>query len=347
MMDKKIRCTATIVGLLVCVTAGAASGDDWRRLMTEGKLDADLGNHDEASASFRAIADDESAPNSLRWEALVRYGLTRNAAGDPAASTQAFRTVLASYAGDPKAMRFVTYAVASSGPGKIWIDLKVKFEELLRTARVVSTEELGPGIQARKLTLGKGEIELSAIWKPFSDTRLLREGQVSRRSEIAAYEIDKMLGLDMVPPTVLRTLEGQEGALQLWVYGCKTYGAVREDAPGTPEWRHHFSRMEAFDHVIGNDARNDRNILVDATWGVVLIDHSLGFSEGEADIELPSRFDRRMLERLRRLNRPILRKHLNDVLTEAQVEGVLERRDALLAHVQQLVDEQGEQAVLF
>jgi hypothetical protein len=105
--------------------------------------------------------------------------------------------------------------------------------------------------------------------------------------------------------------------------------------------------MEAFDHVIGNDARSDGNILVDATWGVVLIDHSLGFSEGEADIELPSRFDRRMLERLRRLDRPILRKHLNGVLTEGQVEGVLERRDALLAHVQQLVDEQGEQAVLF
>jgi hypothetical protein len=54
-----------------------------------------------------------------------------------------------------------------------------------------------------------------------------------------------------------------------------------------------------------------------------------------------------MLERLRRLNRPILQKRLNGVLTEAQVEGVLERRDALLAHVQQLVDEQGEQTVLF
>jgi len=54
-----------------------------------------------------------------------------------------------------------------------------------------------------------------------------------------------------------------------------------------------------------------------------------------------------MLERLRRLNRPILRKHLNDVLTDAQVESFLERRDALLAHVKRLIDEQGEQAVLF
>ncbi len=312
--------------------------------MTEGKLDADLGNHDEASASFRGIADDESAPSSLWLEALVRYGLTRNAAGDPAASTRAFRTVLASYAADPEAMRFVTYAVANSGSGKIWIDLKVTFEKLLRTARVVSTKGLGPGLSpVEKVTLSQGEIELSAIWRHFSNPKI----QDSYIFEVAAYEIDKMLGLDMVPPAVSRTLEGQEGTVQFWVYGCKTRESVRDRAPGTPEWRHQLSRMKAFDHLIGNWDRNDRNILVDATWGIVLVDHTRSFLDAETSLELPDRFDRRMLERLRRFNRPILQKRLNGVLTEAQVEDLLRRRDALLAHAQQLVDEQGERAVLF
>ena len=344
MTREKIRCIATMAALLVCVFAGVATGEEWRRLMTEGKLDADLGNHDEASASFRAIADDEAAPTAFRWEALVRYGLTRNAAGDPVASTQAFRTVLANYAGDPEAMRFVTYAVASSGPGKIWIDLKVTFEKLLRTARVVSTEELGPGISPNeKVTLSQGEIELSAIWRHFSNPKI----QDSYIFEVAAYEIDKLLRLDMVPPTVSRTLEGQEGTLQLWVYGCKTHGSVRDRAPATPEWRHQLSRMKTFDHLIGNRDRNDQNILVDATWGIVLVDHTRSFLDPETPQELPDRFDRQMIERLRRLNRPILRKRLNGVLTEAQVEGFFERRDALLAHVEMLVTERGEQAVLF
>ncbi len=344
-MDKKIRCTATIVALLVCVSAGAANGEDWRRLMTEGKLDADLGNHDEASASFRTIADDESAPNSLRWEALVRFGLARSAAHDPGASAEAFRTVLASYTEDPEAMRFLTYAVASSVPGKIWVDFKAKFEELLRTARVVSTEELRPGISHshKKVTLSQGEIELSAIWRHFSGKKI----QDSYIFEPAAYEIDKMLGLDMVPPTVLRTLEGQEGSLQLWVYGCKTHGSVRDRAPGTPEWRHQLSRMKTFDHLIGNGDRNDDNILVDATWGIVLVDHTRAFLDPETPQELPVRFDRQMIENIRRLNRSILRKRLNGVLTEAQVEGFFKRRDALLAHVETLVAEQGEKAVLF
>ncbi len=345
MMDKQIRCTATIVALLVCVSAGAANGEDWRRLMTEGKLDADLGNHDEASAGFRAIADDESAPRSLRWEALVRFGLARSAAQDPGASAAAFRTVLASYAEDPEAMRFLTYAVASSVPGRIWMEFSAKFEELLRTARLVSVEELGPGIRAKKVTLRKADIELSAIWKPFSDTRLVRGNRVSHRSEVAAYEVDKVLGLDMVPPTVLRTLEGQEGALQLWIYGCKLLGSVGEGAPRTPEWRHQVSRQRTFDHVIGNRGRNDRNILVDATWGIVLVDHTRAFLDPETPQELPDRFDRQMIEKLRRLNRPILRKRLNGLLTEAQVAGVFERRDALLAHVDTLVAKHGERAV--
>ena len=39
----------------------------------------------------------------------------------------------------------------------------------------------------------------------------------SYKSEIAAYELDKLLKMDMVPPTVERQLHGANGAAQLWV----------------------------------------------------------------------------------------------------------------------------------
>ena len=41
------------------------------------------------------------------------------------------------------------------------------------------------------------------------------------KSEIAAYQLDRLLGLDMVPPTVERRVGGDLASVQLWVEGCK------------------------------------------------------------------------------------------------------------------------------
>jgi hypothetical protein len=43
----------------------------------------------------------------------------------------------------------------------------------------------------------------------------------SYKSEIAAYRLDRVRGLDMVPPTVERSVEGESGSLQLWVENCQ------------------------------------------------------------------------------------------------------------------------------
>jgi hypothetical protein len=340
---KDVRRAVALGTTLVCVLAGMASAEDWRRLMTQGKLDADLGKHGQAAVAFQAIADDQSAPSALRWEAGVRLGLARSAAGDPAGSAAAFRGVLTSYGEEPDARRFLTRAVAGTVPGKIWPDFRDSFEKLLRTARVVAAEELGPGIRSRKVDLRDGDVELSAVWKTFPPGE---PHGFDHRSEVAAYALDKVLELEMVPPTVLRTLEGEEGSLQLWVYGCETLSAVRDHAPGTPEWWHQMSRMRAFDYLI-NNTRNVRQVLVDPSWQMVLIDHAPGFSVRPKGAVLPDRFDGRMVEGIRQLTRPDLHAILDAVLTEAQVDSLLERRDALLAHVEELITERGKEAVLF
>jgi hypothetical protein len=332
-----------VVALLVCVSAATAWSGDWSRLMTDGKLAADLGDHDQASAAFRAVASDGSAPPSLRWEALVRLGLVRNAAGDPEAGAAAFRSVAVDYADDAKAMRFLTRAVTSGLPGKIWVDFKERFEELLRTARIVSSEKFGPGMMPSKVTLSNGEIELSGIWKNLSGA----DSGDSYVHEVGAYEIDKVLGLDMVPPTILRSLEGEEGSLQLWVHGCETLGTVRDRAPDSPEWRHQALRMRAFDYLIQNGDRNPGNVLVDARWELVLIDHTRAFSDAQVALELPDCFDRRMLTTLRQLGLPVLQARLKGLLDEQQLKGLLRRRDSLVTHAEQLIRERGESAVVF
>ena len=162
---------------------------------------------------------------------------------------------------------------------------------------------------------------------------------------MAAYELDKMLGLDMVPPTVERTIEGRPGSIQLWVNGCRTY--KEGTAPATTDWNHQVSRVNLFDALIGNTLRNETNLLVDPDSEIILVDHVGVFS---SDTELrnpPAHFDRRLLAKLRALREDEVQIRLTKILSREDIKNVLKRRDALLTHLAKLVAEKGDAAVLF
>ena len=339
---------ATVLALVLSgnhlAESSQAPQHDVTKMMTQGKLEADLGDHESASDAFQAIAKDPAAPYALRWEALVRLGVARSAAGETRASVEAFREARETYSEDPKAMQFLTYAVARAVRGRVWIDFKREFEELLKSAKVVSAEELGRGVTGpKKIELQQGEIELSAVWKPIAQQRPLDD----YLHEVAAYELDKILQLDMVPPSVERVIEGHKGALQLWIHGCKVYKDVQEDTPQTASWSHQLSRAKMFDNLIGNTARNEMNILVDPSWDLVLIDHTRSFSSDEELLDPPVQFDRRLVEKLRHLNPAGLALRFQGILDMEAIEHLLKRRDALLSYMDQLIEEKGEAHVLF
>ena len=309
---------------------------DLMAMMTRGKLEADLGNYRASSEVFAAVASEEGAPEKLRWEALVRLGLSRSADGDHFGSSDAFREVATSYADDVEAIRFLTGAVASAVPGKVWIGLQEQFEDLLSSAEVISAEELMQGASGTKrVYLKRDAIELRAIF---------RGGDF--RAQVAAYEIDKLLQLNMIPPVIERTIGGEEGSLQVWVEGCSVYKEA-ELRLAARDWEHQRSRMATFDVLINNVDRNSGNILVDPAGEVVLVDHSSGFGPLEGLVDPPEEFDRQLVERLRRLDRRTLEGALGDFLTEDEISGVSSRVHALLVRVAALIEERGEEATLF
>lgn len=97
------------------------------------------------------------------------------------------------------------------------------------TGHAKEFEELGSGANnPKRVTLKQGERTLRGLWKPI--TRGPKEwAWESYETEVAAYQIDRMLGLDMVPPTVVKEIDGQKGSLQLWVDGCRLYEDVEGD----------------------------------------------------------------------------------------------------------------------
>lgn len=233
-----------------------------------------------------------------------------------------------------------------------WIGRSAEVEDMLLTADVVSVEDVGMGVtKPSKTVLQKDGTEFAAAFKPIQKGR---QGGFweSYEAEIAAYELDKMLGLNMVPPTITRNVNKKTGSLQYWVRDCKLYKEIQDQPPPRPsEWSHQLSTMKLFDVLINNLDRNAQNFLVDGDWHMVLIDHSRAFTSGDKMAKdpkkLPAQFDRKVVEKVRALDDAALEAALGDLLMGGQVNDILKRRDLLLAHLDKMVSEQGEASVYF
>lgn len=224
-------------------------------------------------------------------------------------------------------------------------------EDILETGEVVAIEDMGTGAnKPMKVTLRKQGRTANGVWKPIKRGPR-EEAWESYQAEVAAYELDKMLGLQMVPPTVEREIQGLKGSLQLWVEGCRSFQEARAEAPGGVAWDRTMSRMKVFDNLISNWARSDRDFMVDPEWNVLLIDHSQAFlSTNELSAkpeQVPAIFDKRLMERLRSLQSDVLQMRFGRMLLDPQVRAILGRRDALLTLMEKLIAEKGESAVLF
>src|SRR5215470_9957317 len=106
------------------------------------------------------------------------------------------------------------FACLAFGPAsaKTWLGHEPQMEQHLRTAQITRLDEIGTGVtKPRRARLVPEEPFASMTWKVLPPGQ--RDGYwESYKSEIAAYELDKLLGLGMVPPAVERTMNGDTGA---------------------------------------------------------------------------------------------------------------------------------------
>ena len=176
--------------------------------------------------------------------------------------------------------------------------------------------------------------------------------QDSWKTDVAAYELDKMIGLGMVPTTVERRHRGDRGSMQWWVDNTMSELDRVEDgiAPPDPQaWSEMVYKMRLFDSLIYNVDRQTRNMLVTEDWRIVLIDHSRSFRT-TAELRKPdqmTRFSKSLLENIAKLDEEALKERLGNYLTVYQIRAILERRDLILGHAKELVRQRGEERVLF
>lgn len=222
-------------------------------------------------------------------------------------------------------------------------------EDFLAEARIVDAVDMTEGVtRPRLLTLERDGVQLKAVFKTES-TEIPRGGGVMEKRavensdrwqyEVAAYRIDRLLGLDLVPVTVEREYEGRSGSLQLWV-GETVSELDRQKkelvAEGWCPLSEQWSLMYAFDALLFNVDRSLQNIRYDPdSWMLYLVDHSRTFRldrDRPADLrKVVTQLSPDFAERLRALDSDTLYETLENYVNRDQIRALLQRRDRILA----------------
>lgn len=224
--------------------------------------------------------------------------------------------------------------VSPDSGAKTWIGRYRDVEEYLRTAECVGMEDVSKSVPgAKRCVLRPGGPVARMIWKPLIPV-VYRGFRESSTNDIAAYELDKLLKLDMVPPVVERELQGYKGAATLWVE--KVTDARDGASPGAPErsrWEKQLTRMRMFDNLIGNRDRNLANILRDTAWNMILLDHSRAFGSGAELRHSLDPIDRDLWAKIETLTRQQLDATLGPWLEDEEIAAILARREKMRAEI--------------
>jgi hypothetical protein len=237
-------------------------------------------------------------------------------------------------------------------------------EIVLKTARMTKYKDVGRGItRPIRIYLDTGPTERSGIWKnPSGKMNGVLEGW---QYEIAAYRMDKLLGLNMIAPTVEREFMGKRGSYQLWITGIFDELYRENNRISIPvEKRDHINKMKymtrAFDNMIANTDRTKQNTCFTKDWRLILIDHSRSFRTSERFTKqiiygkygirrrmLMRTLPRDFVEKIRALDFRIIKNAVGPYLTDEEIRAVLARQKIILKEIDEMIREQGEDKVLY
>ncbi len=241
-----------------------------------------------------------------------------------------------------------------------------KWEEFLRTADITASEQrTGRGAVTKPwvLTLEQGGVSRRAVWK--NPSGLMAGYWEGWQYEIAAYLLDKHLGIGMVPPTVERRFKGDKGSCQLWIEDCLALEQKQKKNLKVPPARiGAYNRavylQRFFDNLIANEDRHANQILITNDWRMLLIDHSrsfrtaprfttrLIFSEKNPDgPKLMNELPRSVVDKVKILTFESLKEITAGHLDGKEIQAILARRDLILKDIDKLIKMKGEARVLY
>jgi hypothetical protein len=257
-------------------------------------------------------------------------------------------SVLASFppldARTPSGQSASAASATAAASARIWDGRASEFEEYLRTAEVDHFDTVPLGVTHPKRAFFKpGGLVPSAAWKVLPPGRPAGYWE-SYKSEIAAYELDKLLELHMVPVAVEKRWKGETAAAILWLAPIHPWKEM-ESRPKPAKWVRQVARMKMFDNFICNKDRNAGNLLVDDDWNLYLIDHSRAFLNDRDLAVKMEHIDRELWKRLLALDEPTIAAAIGKWVEGGTIRAMLARRDKMKMAIDKLVAATSEPAV--
>jgi hypothetical protein len=227
---------------------------------------------------------------------------------------------------------------------RVWLGAEMDIEAQLKSGKVLRLEDVPIGVtRPQRAVLAPGGPVTRFAWKPLPPT--MKSGyRESYKAEIAAYLLDRLLDLHMVPPVVEREVNGKTGAAVYWIEHTKPWDKDHPPQGPEPGWSRQVSAMKLFDQLIANSDRNQGNLLYDADWHLFLIDHSRAFlpTPSIKVSAAPTRVTRDTWERMETLTAERIQAAVGPWLSHNEIDAMLKRRDAMRKAIQAMVKDRGE-----
>jgi hypothetical protein len=236
-------------------------------------------------------------------------------------------------------------------------------ESLLQSTKIMATKSTKKGVTAAKrVTLSDGRVTHDAqiqdvdIALPIFEVGPKNtevDFKDTYRYNIAGYRLSRLLGLDNVPMSVERKINGKPAAMTWWLDDVILDEGARQKkhtvGPSPSRTASQIHILRVFDELIQNRDRNAGNLLWTSDWKMWMIDHTRAFRLGK-DLLKPQqleRVDRDLFEKMRGLTAPVLTETMDKSLTKAEIQALLVRRDAIVKLFDEKIAQRGEAAVLF
>ena len=235
-------------------------------------------------------------------------------------------------------------------------------EAFLAKAPIVSLRRLGTGTtNSRRATLSDGtlthdaHVQIVDAQKTDNKARTVTERTFldSYRYNIAAYRLARLVGLQNVPPSVERVVEGERAAVTWWIDDVLMDEKERKEkntsGPNAVRTGRQIRAMHIWDELIHNTDRNQGNIIWAKDWSLWLIDHTRSFQPVDALMK-PQEVvscEASLLEAMRGLTEASIAKAVGNTLSRVEIQATLARRDRIVKQLDALIAKQGEAAVLF
>ncbi len=222
-------------------------------------------------------------------------------------------------------------------------------EEFLANAKIIRTRGVNKGVTGTvRATLSDGRVTHDVSIQRIDEFKQRFES--NRGSEfnfrdswhfnVAAYRLDRLLELGMIPPSVERSYQGKKGSFTWWVDDVIMDEGARlkskTNAPNARMWNEQMWHVRLFDQLIYNVDRNLGNLVIDKDWRVWMIDHSRSFRLYDVP-QTPgniARCDRAVVDRMKALTKETLTATMGDHLTSYEISGLLKRRDFIVQRLE-------------